>query len=377
MIKALQKNKWFLYAALTMAANAYCYDTALEIQRTNASAFEGFELEWSSNPIDRNSWTPIYLTSNDSDGSTLFLYGSLSKNNHKNAYFRIWRQQDNKISDVHFANVKKLSTNFIKQEIIEGVADNNTVYDTKYSTPYFSYFKMRFKLKDWGDDPPVWRLKLPNPFESFLRGRVYFFSWEAVNNIAGLNASKLVIVDSDENICQEIPVNNLTSYEWRVPDNYPNGVYYWQIRQSVSPDETYGSEIRPFIIADDVTDTDDDRYFDDVELARGSDPNDPQDIPLIITSPAECQQAYKEQQYFNVFKANRSESLEWQLIGRLPEGLRLSSGGVLQGRPQNTGDYIFAVSVYDQKGKTDEKTFHLEILKPAPSSVRMGCGGFR
>ena len=33
------------------------------------------------------------------------------------------------------------------------------------------------------------------------------------NNIAGVNASKLVIFDSDKNICQEIPVNNLTSYE--------------------------------------------------------------------------------------------------------------------------------------------------------------------
>ena len=142
MIKALQKNKWFLYAALTMAANVYCYDTALEIQRTNASVFDGFELEWSDNPIDSYSWTPISLTSNDSDGSTLFLYGSLSKSNSKNTYFRIWRERGNKISDVHFANLKVLSTNFIKQEIIEGVAGNNVVYDTKFSTPYFSYFKI-------------------------------------------------------------------------------------------------------------------------------------------------------------------------------------------------------------------------------------------
>ena len=371
MIKALQKNKWFLYAALTMAANVYCYDTALEIQRTNASVFDGFELEWSDNPIDSYSWTPISLTSNDSDGSTLFLYGSLSKRNSKNTYFRIWRERGNKISDVHFANLKVLSTNFIKQEIIEGVAGNNVVYDTKFSTPYFSYFKTRFKLKDWGDDPPRWRLKLPTPFEFFLRGWVYF-SWEADNNIAGVNASKLVIFDSDKNICQEIPVNNLTSYEWSVPGNYPNGVYYWQIILTTNNEETFGSEIRPFIISDETTDTDGDEYLDAEELARGSDPNDPQDIPLIITSPAECQQAYEEQQYFNVFKANRSERLDWQLIGRLPEGLMLSSGGALQGRPQSTGDYIFAVCVFDQKGKSDKKTFYLKVLQPTPSYIKYG-----
>ena len=156
-----------------------------------------------------------------------------------------------------------------------------------------------------------------------------------------------------------------------------NGVYYWQINQVCSDGEIYESETRPFIISDGVTDTDGDGYLDIEELARGADPNDPKDIPLIITSPEECQSAYKDLQYFNVLKANRVDQLDWQIIGYLPEGLILSKGGALQGRPLNTGDYIFAVCVFDRKGKSDEKTFHLEVEKPAPSSVRMGLGGFR
>lgn len=377
MIKRLQKSCRLFWAALVIIANAYGYDTALEIQRLNASSFDGFELEWSFNPIDRHSWSSLGLTSNDSNGNTLFLYGSLAKNNHKNAFFRIWRKQDEKVSDVHFANVKKLSTNFIKQTIIDGTASNNIITDSVENvTSYFSCFQMNFKLKDWGTDPPLLRLRNPDPYQMFLRGLVGF-NWSCEINIASIVDSKLVISDSSSSVCQEINVNNLTNFNWNIPDSYSNGVYYWQIILTTNNEETFGSEIRPLIISDESADTDGDGYPDAVELARGSDPNDPKDIPLIITSSEVCPSAFKELQYFNILKANRNERLDWELIGHLPEGMILTSGGSLQGRPQNTGDYIFAVYVYDQRGKSDEKTLYMEVLKPAPSSVRFGNGSFR
>ncbi len=285
--------------------------------------------------------------------------------------------KSNKISDVHFANVKKLSTNFIKQTIDGGAAGNNIVTDAVVTAGRFHSFETVFKLKNRESNSSWLRLVNPVSFQHFIRGVIHF-SWNwRYNGNANVNSLRLIISDDSDNICQEINVINQSSYIWNIPASYPNGVYYWQINQVCSDGEIYESETRPFIISDGVTDTDGDGYLDIEELARGADPNDPKDIPLIITSPEECQSAYKDLQYFNVLKANRVDQLEWQIIGYLPEGLILSQGGALQGRPLNTGDYIFAVCVFDRKGKSDEKTFHLEVEKPAPSSVRMGLGGFR
>ena len=47
-----------------------------------------------------------------------------------------------------------------------------------------------------------------------------------------------------------------------------------------------------------------DEYNDMEELASGSDPNDPSDIPLIIISNPVCTNAYYGQQYYNPLKVN-------------------------------------------------------------------------
>ncbi len=376
------KNTIKIYIFLILAAlRAFAifnnYETALEIKRVNSQDFNGFALEYNHNPYNQSGWSQVSSKSNDSEGSNLYLYSDFNNKKDKNFYFRLINMSDEKVSDIHFTNIKRLRTNFIKQAIIDGVAGNTVVTDEFKTQVCFNYFQTNFKLKDFGSDAPKLRLYHPSPNE-VIRNQSVHFSWAPISsNRNTINVLSLEISDHSYNVCQSIVLNDATNYTWSVPGSYENGVYYWQIKLSSNTGEIYGSEVRPFIITDDVTDTDGDGYLDVEELARGSDPNDPNDIPLIITSPSECQQAYKELQYFNVLKANKSDRLEWQLIGRLPEGLRLSTGGALQGRPQNTGDYIFAVCVYDQKGKTDEKTFHLEILKPAPSSVRMGLGGFR
>ena len=367
-------SKYYSIFLIIFCLNSFgYYNTALEIKREDAGSFEGFLFEYSYNPFNKHSWGPVVLKSNDPYESSVYLYASLIQLD--DLYFRIKRTRDEKVSDIHFTSVRGMRTNFIKQSIIEGLAGNNIVTDAFVSTNIFNFFQMNFRLKNFSNDDPY--LRMINPIRNkIIQNDSVHFSWHPIEN-NNISTLQLIVSDCSNTVCQSINVINMTNYVWNIPHNYNYGIYHWQLKAISNNNENYSSEVWPFIIADDLTDTDNDGYFDVEEIARGSDPNDPKDFPFVIRSQEECQPAFKEQQYFNVLKANINEQLKWNHIGYLPEGIVLTEHGVLRGRAQNTGDYVFTVFVYDRKGKTDEKTLYLKVLQPAPSYIRCGNGSVR
>jgi hypothetical protein len=59
----------------------------------------------------------------------------------------------------------------------------------------------------------------------------------------------------------------------------------------------------------------------------------------------------------------------WELVlSTLPEGLTLSEGGVIAGRPVSSGEFPFTVKVTDQSGTSNSRQFLLDI-DPAPELV--------
>ncbi len=62
---------------------------------------------------------------------------------------------------------------------------------------------------------------------------------------------------------------------------------------------------------------------------------------------------------------SNSDDLVFTPEGSLPDGLTLSSGGVLSGTPTTAGSYSFLATVTDAEGNTDAATFAINILEVA------------
>ncbi len=59
----------------------------------------------------------------------------------------------------------------------------------------------------------------------------------------------------------------------------------------------------------------------------------------------------------------------WENIGSLPDGLSLSTGGVISGTPTAEGDFSFTVKVTDSVENTDTKALSIHVAAVAPLGV--------
>ncbi len=65
-------------------------------------------------------------------------------------------------------------------------------------------------------------------------------------------------------------------------------------------------------------------------------------------------------------------TLTWSLAeGELPEGLVLNPAGVISGTPERSGSYAFTLTVEDQRGRTDQRAYTLEVMWSGPALL---CG---
>ncbi len=64
-----------------------------------------------------------------------------------------------------------------------------------------------------------------------------------------------------------------------------------------------------------------------------------------------------------------ADSLRFEILGGLPQGIELSSSGVLSGTPQEQGEFTATVRLTDSLGGFDERALSLDIAGPCPADV--------
>ena len=196
------------------------------------------------------------------------------------------------------------------------------------------------------------------------------------NTLQGLTSSAFATTNELETLKVTI-VTGLSEYNVNISEEiYQLGKYWWMISAENNNEEIFHSESRFFYVSD-IIDADGDEYNDMEELASGSDPNDPSDIPLIIISNPVCTNAYYGQQYYNPLKVNDNRKrVFWISQGMLPSGIILSREGVLFGIPKGTGSFLFDIEAFNEAGKRDVKRFYTTIKTPVQSCRQSGAGGY-
>lgn len=94
--------------------------------------------------------------------------------------------------------------------------------------------------------------------------------------------------------------------------------------------------------------------------------------PLSVLSSSPLPDATVDEPYTFTMEANRpAGQLTWRVTGgELPEGLELSEDGVLEGTPEEAGDFDFVVeAAHASSGQTAEKAFELEVVEAAGEAV--------
>lgn len=362
------------------------YNTGLEIKLTDYADFNGYEMQYNDNKYDDDNWKPLPIHNEETIGNTRYIASGLMFEDYyayfnKQIYFRFVNKELSRISEIHSFAGKSKSTYFFKLFMSDGIPSENNPCTMPMSYTSLPCHSMSFRTKHFvlPDDPPY--LLLPLNFLITTMSSI-LFSWHCSEEYSlDGNYTKTLIIGKNDTIVENINVGSNNSFYWDISNgNLSYGNYWWQFVVTSNSYHVVGSERRFFTLIENenLTDTDDDGYIDNDELARGSDPNDPNDIPLIITSDENFPNGYLGQQYFLVPKVNDAKyRCSWDLIGSLPDGLTLSESGTISGVPQKTGYFTFRLKVTNQKWKQDIKRFFINISDPPKSSVRVGNGYVR
>ena len=89
-------------------------------------------------------------------------------------------------------------------------------------------------------------------------------------------------------------------------------------------------------------------------------------VDLVITSPSYLPNGTKGESYFEILRADGTNSAEWSISsGSLPSGLSLAATGTISGVPATEGIYDFTVSATDSNGLTASKLLRITIDSPS------------
>lgn len=88
------------------------------------------------------------------------------------------------------------------------------------------------------------------------------------------------------------------------------------------------------------------------------------DGPVLITSPSPLPNSEKDEPYEYTLVGTGEAPLSWSIIsGSLPDGLSLSTAGVISGTPTEGGNFNFTVELEDDTEATDTKAFELSVVQ--------------
>jgi putative Ig domain-containing protein len=89
------------------------------------------------------------------------------------------------------------------------------------------------------------------------------------------------------------------------------------------------------------------------------------DSPLLITTPSPPRAMTRARFEYQLAATGGSPPYRWSLIdGQLPQGLSLSSQGLVSGAPTLAGTFHFTVEVADSASRTARAVYELKVLEP-------------
>ena len=352
------------------------YNAAVEIQEVIKNNIEDYEFQYSLDEKDPVGWHSFeYNNSEEWEGIKYLASGINIGSNVSMKPIALRLRNIKKVSDVHYLNIHSGRTTFLKISLENGNDFSSTVYSRHMKTlPYKEIF---FHVKDDAQITNLLRLIYPLTSSVIEPNTTACFSWQLISCSVTNAALYLIIGKENDTVLSKTNVTGLSEYNVNISEEiYQLGKYWWMISAENNNEEIFHSESRFFYVSD-IIDADGDEYNDMEELASGSDPNDPSDIPLIIISNPVCTNAYYGQQYYNPLKVNDNRKrVFWISQGMLPSGIILSREGVLFGIPKGTGSFLFDIEAFNEAGKRDVKRFYMTIKTPVQSCIQSGAGGY-
>lgn len=157
-----------------------------------------------------------------------------------------------------------------------------------------------------------------------------------------------------------------------------SGRYYWQVAAQGAGGTSY-SEIRSFAYLDprENGDSDGDGCGDNEEKLRGSDPNDPRDVPMSFL-PSGMTRARKALFFaWRPTVTGGARPLRFRALSPLPFGLKLKEDGLLCGAPSRKGLYVLRLEALDQLDRALEMSLEIKVEEERPGVLKLGGSGRR
>ena len=369
-------------------SHSYCsyssYNIGLEIRKEDVQKFEDFSLLYSFNKIKWKVLNELSPLTND------YFHAEISSFKKKQFfYFKIVKNATNSpenetvwSSDVYKIGLEKKRTYFL-QLSLSGVTNNSYISKTKSPVLKISnslkYHHINFDLHDQAlersQNIPIVERVLN------LVGRVIaFWSFQSLNGTTLKDFYACFSSYGGEELYRA--TTTVHQVEWN-PEF--TGKYELQVVANTNEGDELISEpyVFYFIAEGDSSNNDEDNDgFNDVEeLFHESDPDDPNDLPIIILSETNDTINIESMQgkYFSRnFKVKKFLPVFWEVFGDLPEGLELNTYGVLSGIPKESGNFSFVLLA---KGifysHDDYVTVNINIAPSEPAKIIPGKGAWK
>ena len=354
------------------------YNSAIEMRLQDYQDFDYYDIEYTTSEFGSHDWTELEIVEGEIENNNGYYHSGIMNYGNPHILIRIKSEYLGKVSDVHAVNIEAGRTTFFKMRISDEAIENNYNHPPISHDSSLPYYNLEFRLKDISK--PWINLKLLSPARHHRDLDELNPTWEQeINNRSGGYTLWLTIGSVDNDIIARINVTNLTYYNVNFSDyNMSPGEYWWKISAENDTDDPVESEKRPFHVVshNQYPDTDEDGYDDYEEYIRHSDPNDANDIPLVITSNCICPEAAINQQYFYKIETSFKDNFGWSYRGKLPSGINLRRDGTLMGLPKELGNFDFTIIVHGSRQKCDQIRMSMEVVTPPASEVIMGAGCF-
>lgn len=359
------------YGLLEIRCNAL-----LEIQEETADSFQDFKIQYKLSEYDSYGWNDLTINNSEINESNCYLgtgIDTYTESNGKKVFFKIINKKESLESDSIEMIIFPKRVTFLK--LYKNTNTNSAPSITLKHKNVLPYYEIEFPVKRLGNDESN-KVLLTTPRSMYPTAHfsLLHFGWQIVNFDSSASAVYLTIGKDEDVELERIEVTGLSEYDWALPATFLYGEYWWQIIIEYESGRKYGSEQRKFYVGD-ITDSDGDGYYDTEEIARKSNPNNDNDIPLLITSSPICLSGNVGQQYHLDLNVNdKKRKVSWLPLGEFPKGLRLTNQGVICGIPEKTGDFIFNAEVLNEDHKKDQMRFYIKINKAVPSEIKIGNG---
>lgn len=188
------------------------------------------------------------------------------------------------------------------------------------------------------------------------------FSWSETTDPEGVGVYYILkLFHNDDSLSL---TTTFTSISLLISEYFTDiGYYYWKVSAIDFDDNIRNSKQRNFYVWV-PGDSDNDGFDDNYEIRHGTDPYDSKSTPLFIDTDETLPNGYLGRDYYYRLKAKGGSRRPcfWLLNtnGNPPPGLHVTYDGELRGAPEEEGDFVFFISVFDGT-KYETKPVHLTI----------------